>query len=57
MQFALDGQEEHDANFDEDNYIFFLSGNTTGKVIMVVYAHNVDMCTQHFVIFIINYNI
>ena len=33
-QVALDGQEDQDANFDQDNYIFFLSGNTTGKVVV-----------------------
>ena len=33
--FALVGQENQDANFGEDNYIFFLSGIATGKVLRV----------------------
>ena len=33
--FALLGQENQDANFGEDNYIFFLSGIATGKVLHV----------------------
>ena len=31
MGYALPGQENEDANFNQDNYIFFMSGTATGK--------------------------
>lgn len=31
MAFALVGQEEEDASFSENNYLFFLSGDERGK--------------------------
>ena len=34
MVFALGGQEEEDASFSEDNYLFFLSGNDRGMLIV-----------------------